>query len=118
MLNNSANLPCHIQRSAAPGLVVEPDLGKKLTLHRYPCTRWASGEVSRIKTIQKTEKSVFAALIHYARQGYGPLINIMVKKGIRPEKIIERLIRAGTPARLKPPITPEIKDPLFPEGVT
>ena len=37
----------------------------------YPCTRWVSDEASRIRTIQKTAKIGYDALMHYARQAYG-----------------------------------------------
>lgn len=81
----------------------------------YPCTCWVSEEASRIRTVQKTGKINYLALIHYARQGYGQLLDVMLKRGISPEKIVEHLRRDGTPGRLKLPIPPEMKTSVLDE---
>ena len=81
----------------------------------YPCMRWVSGEASRIKTIQKSARISYSALVHYARQSYGPLISVMIEKEGSPEKVVEKLIRDGLPARLKLPIPPELPGSVLDE---
>ena len=76
----------------------------------YPCMHWVSGEASRIKTIRKSAKISYKALIYYAQQAYGPLINVMIEKEGSAEKVVARLIRDGLPNRLKLPIPPELTD--------
>jgi len=73
----------------------------------YPSTRWAHKESCRIKTAQKTEEITYDSLTHYARQGYGKHLNVMFKKEGSAEKVMERLVREGRPARLEIPSPPE-----------
>jgi phage replication initiation protein len=78
-------------------VILEP--GKYLAA-AYACMGWVNEIQERIKTTRKTATISYQHLIHYARQAYGPLINVMLEVEGSPEKVIEQLKRAGTPARL------------------
>jgi phage replication initiation protein len=79
----------------------------------YPCMGWVNDELSRIATLQKKAKIGYDALTHNARVSYGRLINVMLQQEGTPEKVIERLIRDGKPARLMLPIPPEHTGPIL-----
>jgi phage replication initiation protein len=74
---------------------------------------WVNDELSRIATLQKKAKIGYDALTHNARVSYGRLINLMLQQEGTPEKVIERLIRDGKPARLMLPIPPEHTGPIL-----
>lgn len=64
---------------------------------------WVQEEMQRIRTIQKTGEISYDVLIHHAANGYGKLINVMLKVEGSAEKVIEKLIREGIPTRLDTP---------------
>jgi phage replication initiation protein len=64
---------------------------------------WVQEEIQRISTIQKTGKISYDASIHHAKNAYGKLINVMLEIEGTPEKVVEKLIREGIPARLNTP---------------
>ncbi|MGZ5071279.1 MAG: hypothetical protein ACXWF8_17750 [Methylobacter sp.] len=66
----------------------------------YPCMAWVSETQERIRTTQKTTTLGYQHLTYYARQAYGPFINVMLKVEGSAEKVIERVLRPGVPARL------------------
>lgn len=78
-------------------VILEP--GKYLAA-AYPCMDWVSEIQERIRTTRKTATLSYQHLTYYARQAYGPLINVMLEVEGSAEKVIEQLIRSGTPARL------------------
>jgi phage replication initiation protein len=79
-------------------VILEP--GKYLAAS-YACMGWVSEIQERIKTTQRTASISYQHLAHYARQAYGPLINVMLEVEGSPEKVIELLQRPGIPARLQ-----------------
>jgi hypothetical protein len=79
---------------------------------RYRCLPMHS---MGIKTIKKAAKIGYAALTHFARQSYGPLLNVILEQEDSPEKVIELLMREGKTARLELPIPPELKGPILTE---
>lgn len=78
-------------------VILEP--GKYLAAS-YPCMAWVSEVQERIRTTRKTTTLGYQHLTYYARQAYGPFINVMLKVEGSAEKVIERLLRPGVPARL------------------
>lgn len=78
-------------------VILEP--GKYLAAS-YPCMTWASDVQERIRTTRQTATLGYQHLIYYARQAYGPLINVMLEVEGSAEKVIECLLRPGVPARL------------------
>jgi phage replication initiation protein len=78
-------------------VILEP--GKYLAAS-YACMGWVSEIQERIRTTRQTATLSYRHLTHYARQAYGPLINVMLEVEGSPEKVIEQLIRSGAPARL------------------
>lgn len=80
----------------------------------YPCMQWVTDELSRIATLQKKAKIGYDCLTHYARIAYGSLINVMLQREGSPEKVVERLIREGKPARLMLPVPPEHTGSILP----
>jgi phage replication initiation protein len=79
-------------------VILEP--GKYLAAS-YRCMGWVSEIQERIRTTQQTASISYQHLAHYARQAYGPLINVMLEVEGSPEKVIELLQRPGIPARLQ-----------------
>lgn len=73
---------------------------------------WIHGETSRIKTFKNTAAIGYDSLTHYLRQAYGRHLNIMLAVEADPEKILQKLIRPGKPARLEIPAPPEFIDEL------
>jgi phage replication initiation protein len=67
----------------------------------YTCMGWINEKKTPVETLQKTGRICYERLIHYARQAYGPLINVMIKVEGSPKKVVERLQRPGVPARLE-----------------
>lgn len=78
-------------------VILEP--GKYLAAS-YACMDWVSEIQERIRTTRQTAMLSYQHLTHYARQAYGPLINVMMEVEGSAEKVIEQLIRPGSPARL------------------
>jgi phage replication initiation protein len=78
-------------------VILEP--GKYLAAS-YACMGWVSEIQERIRTTRQTATLSYQHLTYYARQAYGPLINVMLEVEGSAEKVIEQLIRSGTPARL------------------
>jgi phage replication initiation protein len=76
----------------------------------YPCLEWITHETSRIKTYKKTTSIGYDVATYFAKQSCGRLINVMIQKEGSPEKVIEKLIRSGKPARLDIPIPPELTE--------
>ncbi len=77
---------------------------------QYPkALSWVQEEMSRIATLQKHAKISYEVLTRYARQSYGRHINVMLEVEGSPEKVIQRLQRAGMPARLDHPARPKIE---------
>jgi len=69
----------------------------------YTCFGFLSVIQEKIRTIAKAAKITLAALVYYARQCYGPLINVlMVSCGKDAVAVIAQLIRPGVPRRLAP----------------
>jgi phage replication initiation protein len=78
----------------------------------YPCMAWIHDEASRIKTFKQTAVIGYNAMTYHARQAYGRLFNVMLAVEGTPEKVLEKLIRSGKPARLDFPAPPEYVDEL------
>ena len=78
-------------------VILEP--GKYLAAS-YACMGWVSEIQERIRTTRQTATLSYQYLTYYARQAYGPLINVMLEVEGSAEKVIEQLIRSGSPARL------------------
>ena len=78
-------------------VILEP--GKYLAA-AYACMGWVSEIQERIRTTRQTATLSYQHLTYYARQAYGPLINVMLEVEGSAEKVIEQLIRSGSPARL------------------
>ncbi|MGR9044896.1 MAG: replication initiation factor domain-containing protein [Gammaproteobacteria bacterium] len=79
-------------------VLLEP--GKYLAA-AYGCMGWVSEKQERIRTTQQTATLNYQHLTHYARQAYGPLINVMLEVEGSPEKVLELLKRPGFPSRLE-----------------
>ncbi len=78
-------------------VILEP--GKYLAAS-YACMDWVSEIQERIRTTRQTATLSYQHLTYYARQAYGPFINVMLEVEGSAEKVIEQLIRPGSPARL------------------
>jgi phage replication initiation protein len=72
---------------------------------------WVQEEASRIKTAQKTAEIGYDYLTKYARIAYGRHINVMMEVEGDAERVVDRLRRFGTPARLTLPFPPEAYTP-------
>jgi len=70
----------------------------------YPCTSWASEKMCRIKTAKKSAEICYDSLTHHAKRAFGKLINVMSEVEGSSEKVVERLVRKGTPSRLEIPV--------------
>ena len=75
----------------------------------YRCTSWVtvSEKACRIRTAKATARISYDALVHHARQAYGPLINVMQAVEGSAERVLDRLWRDGKPSRLDVPMPPE-----------
>ncbi|MEJ1411048.1 MAG: replication initiation factor domain-containing protein [Candidatus Sedimenticola sp. (ex Thyasira tokunagai)] len=84
----------------------------------YPCMSWVHDEASRIKTYKETAAISYDFLTHCARQAYGRHLNVMLAVEKSPEKVLEKLIRSGKPARLDMPVPPEYLEQIreIPKG--
>ena len=70
----------------------------------YPnATSWIQNKMERIKTLQNSTKITYDFMTECASNGYGKFINVMLDIEGSPEKVIEKLIRNGTPKRLDIP---------------
>lgn len=78
-------------------VILEP--GKYLAAS-YACMGWVSEIQERIRTTQKQTTLSYHHLAYYARQAYGPFLNVMLQVEGSPEKVLELLKRPGVPARL------------------
>lgn len=77
----------------------------------YQCFGFLSAIQEKVRTIAKAAKIALGALVHYARQCYGPLVNVlMTKHGKDAAAVVAELIRPGVPRRLAP-------YPDFPQGI-
>jgi phage replication initiation protein len=69
----------------------------------YACLGFLSVIQEKVRTIAKAVKITLGALLHYARQGYGPLVNVlMAKHQGNAGAVVAELIRPGIPRRLAP----------------
>jgi phage replication initiation protein len=68
---------------------------------------WLNDEMLRIKTISETTKIGYERLTHYHAMAYGKHINVMLQVEGSAEKVVEKLIREGLPARLDLPVIPD-----------
>jgi phage replication initiation protein len=84
--------------------VLEP--GKYLAGAYPKALGWISEEQFRIRTLQKTANIGYDSLIHWGSVAYGKLINVMMLTEGSAEKVVEKLIRTGLPARLDLPALP------------
>lgn len=66
----------------------------------YPATGWVDERQKRVRTIQRSIQISYGHLSYYARQSYGPLLDVMLKVEGSAEKVMEKLRRPGVPARL------------------
>lgn len=74
----------------------------------FPCLSWITEDANRIRTTKNSLQIAYDTLTFHARRGYGRLINVMLKQEGSAEKVVEKLIREGIPARLDIPIPPEM----------
>jgi phage replication initiation protein len=79
-------------------VILEP--GKFLAAS-YACMSWVNEIQERIRTIRKSSTISYKHLCHYAKLGYGKLIDVMLQVEGSPEKVIELLKRPGVPSRLQ-----------------
>lgn len=69
----------------------------------YTCFSFLSAIQEKVRTIAKAAKIALGALVHYAKQAYGPLVNVlMTKHGKDAAAVVADLIRPGVPRRLIP----------------
>lgn len=66
----------------------------------YPCMSWVSPVAHRIKTIRAQDSITYDRLAQVGSIAYGTLINVMLEREGSPERVVERLRRAGVPRRL------------------
>lgn len=67
----------------------------------YACFGFLSAIQEKVRTIAKAAKITLGAMVHYAKQAYGPLVNVlMAKHGKDAAAVIADLIRPGVPRRL------------------
>ena len=85
-------------------VILEP--GKYLSGSYPNAMSWISEEQSRIRTLKNSSLIGYDALVHFASVGYGKLFNVMLQKEGSYEKVFEKLIREGLPARLNLPSIP------------
>lgn len=78
-------------------VLLEP--GKYLAA-AYDCMGWVSEIQEQIRTTQQSSTISYGHLTDYAQRAYGRLINVMLEVEGSPEKVVEKLIRSGVPARL------------------
>lgn len=62
---------------------------------------WVKEVMNRIQTIKNASKISYEYLTKYAQISYGKQISVMLKVEGSPEKVIDKLIRSGVPARLQ-----------------
>ena len=80
----------------------------KFVAGAYPrALGWVNEEMLRIKTVTETAKIGYERLTHYHALAYGKHINVMLQVEGSAEKVVEKLIREGLPARLDLPVVPE-----------
>lgn len=78
----------------------------------YPCMEWINDEASRIKTFKQTAAIGYDFMTHCARQAYGRHLNVMLAVEKSADKVLEKLLRPGKPARLDMPSPPEYLDQI------
>ena len=76
----------------------------------YKATSWISDNACRVKTYKKTHQISYDSLVEHATRAYGTLINVMQDEEGSPEKIVQKLIRAGKPKRLEIAVPPEAQE--------
>lgn len=82
----------------------------------YPCMSWIHGTSSRIATFRQAGRIAYDYLTHHARNAYGQHISVMLAVEGSAEKVVEKLVRKGKPARLDLPVPPEYVDDLKARG--
>lgn len=66
----------------------------------YPCLDWVSEVASRVRTIRAADSIGLQRAIYYARQSYGPLLNVLMEREGDAAKVVQRLVRPGVPQRV------------------
>ena len=64
---------------------------------------WVQAEMSRVATIQKQSLIGYVHLMECASQAYGALLNVMQNVEGSPEEVLKKLVRPGSPRRLRHP---------------
>lgn len=75
----------------------------------YQCTAWINEKPSRIRTYTTASKIGYDKLTYHASQAYGRLLTVMLDQEGSAEKVLEKLLRPGIPARLDLPVPPELE---------
>lgn len=76
----------------------------------YPCLDFVNAESSRIPTRKAQERITVAHLSHYAREAYGPLVDVLARSGATAAQVVEKLRRDAMPKRLSAPTAEELMD--------
>jgi len=88
----------NVDREIPWDVLLEPG---KYVAGSYPrAMGWVQEVMSRIQTIKNDSKLSYAHLTKYHQIAYGKHINVMLKVEGSAEKVIEKLILEGVPARL------------------
>lgn len=88
----------NVDREIPWDVLLEPG---KYVAGSYPrAMGWVQEVMSRIQTIKNDSKLSYAHLTKYHQIAYGKHINVMLKVEGTAEKVIEKLIQPGVPARL------------------
>jgi phage replication initiation protein len=82
------------------GVLLEP---RSFLAGSYPCMRWVTdGAVGqRIRTVRKEGAVSLAALVRACRDSYGPLFDVLAKRGAPTERVVSMMTRPGVPRRLE-----------------
>lgn len=76
----------------------------------YPALSFVDGEPCRIATRKAQERISVEKLVRHARDGYGPLVDVLVRSGATAVQVVERIRRDGLPRRLNAPTDAELCD--------
>ena len=89
-------------------VVIEPG---RFFVGSYPkALQWVQDEMCRIKTIRKQQSVSYQHLLNCASNAYGPLINVMLAVEGNSDAVVDKLIRAGAPKRLRHPYVEDASD--------
>ena len=74
----------------------------------YPALAFVHGESCRVATRKAQDRISVEKLTRHCREGYGPLVDVLVRSGVDAVQLVERIRRDGLPRRLNAPTAEEL----------